>query len=182
MSSDLVKRYKEECTNDSDPISLVNFGDMTIDELTDIVQLGTGPQKHCYTLDSIYRWISSNPTNPMTREIIPPDQVRAIRAAYMARFGGEPETEEQRRGRERMIAYEIRERAENERIDRERAEERAAEIARRLDPEYQRRRARERAIERATTPRELFRLQPLVDPISARTLVCLLYTSPSPRD
>jgi len=159
MSSDLIQRYKKECTNDSDPISLVQFGDMTIDELTDIVQLGTGPQKHCYTLDSIYRWISSNPanpTNPMTREIIPPDQVRAIRAAYMARFGGEPETQAQRI--ERVV---------NEREERERAEERAM----RLTPEYQRWRARERAIERATTPRELFRLQPLVDPRSAQTLV-----------
>jgi len=159
MSSDLVKRYKEECTNDSDPISLVQFEDMTIDELTDIVQLGTGPKKHCYTLDSIYRWISSNPenpTNPMTREIIPPDQVQAIRDAYRARV---PETAEQRR-----------ERLYNEREERERAEERAM----RLTPEYQIWRAREIAIERAAAAGNLaalFRLQPLVDPRSGQTIV-----------
>ena len=81
---DLLRRYALDCTDMSDPVSLIEFSDMSIDELRNLVQIGTGSKKNCFGLDTIYRWITTNPTatNPMTNELIPPQQVQAITAAY----------------------------------------------------------------------------------------------------
>ena len=80
----LLQRYALECTDISDSISMIQFSDMSIDELRNLVQIGTGSKKNCFSLDSIYKWITTNhsPTNPMTSEIITPQQVHAITAAY----------------------------------------------------------------------------------------------------
>lgn len=81
---DLLRRYAADCSDMSDPVSMIEFSDMSIDELRNLVQIGTGSKKNCYGLDTIYRWITTNPTatNPMTNEIIPAQQVQAIIAAY----------------------------------------------------------------------------------------------------
>jgi hypothetical protein len=83
--TDFLRRYTEDCIDERDPITYKYFSDMSIDELRNIVQIGTGPKKNCYSLDSIFEWITrhpENPKNPMTAQPIPPEQVEAIIAAH----------------------------------------------------------------------------------------------------
>lgn len=50
----LLREIAKRCNNDSDPISMDTFADMTEEQLMELVYIGKGPKKNCYLLDNIY--------------------------------------------------------------------------------------------------------------------------------
>ena len=53
--SKLLAKLESKCFNDSDPVSLDDFKDMTERQLKNIVQVGAGKRKkNCYELDTMY--------------------------------------------------------------------------------------------------------------------------------
>jgi hypothetical protein len=50
----LLKELKDLCNNDTDPISMDNFEDLTVEQLENIIAIGDGTKKNCYLLENIY--------------------------------------------------------------------------------------------------------------------------------
>jgi hypothetical protein len=50
----LLRDIAKRCNNDSDPISMDNFADMTEQQLGELVYVGKGTKKNCYLVDNIY--------------------------------------------------------------------------------------------------------------------------------
>jgi hypothetical protein len=64
------------CRNDSDPISLVDFVDMSDEELEDVIKIGN----HCFDKKELRQWVEGgNRTNPLTREILSDEDINKIR-------------------------------------------------------------------------------------------------------
>lgn len=51
---DIVEQLKNDCNNQSDPISMEDFADLDIDRLKSVVKIGKGPKKNCYLLENIH--------------------------------------------------------------------------------------------------------------------------------
>lgn len=51
---DLLNDIKSKCNNDSDPISMDNFDEMTLEQLQNLVFIGEGDKKNCYILENIF--------------------------------------------------------------------------------------------------------------------------------
>lgn len=50
----LLRKIKQQCNNDTDPISFDKFEDLSEEQLLNVVEIGVGDKKHCYLLDNIY--------------------------------------------------------------------------------------------------------------------------------
>ena len=50
----LLREIAKRCNNDSDPISMDSFADMTVEQLESLVYIGKGTKKNCYLLDNIH--------------------------------------------------------------------------------------------------------------------------------
>lgn len=53
--SGILQDLQSTCNNDTDPITLDKFIDMSLEDLETLVKIGNGDKKNCYTLDNIYQ-------------------------------------------------------------------------------------------------------------------------------
>ena len=68
------------CRNDTDPISLVDFSEMSDEELENVIQIGDRPPYHCFGKKELRQWIEAgNVTNPLTREILSNEDISKIK-------------------------------------------------------------------------------------------------------
>ena len=81
---ELVEQYTKHCFYDNDPISLVKFKDMTMEDLVNVVKIKFGDKYHCFDVDGLYGLISSTeePVNPITRVPFSKADIAKIHRAY----------------------------------------------------------------------------------------------------
>lgn len=81
----LLEDLKKTCNNDSDPISMDDFNDMTLEQLKSLVKIGKHAKKNCYVLENIYEVYKTailskkNPKDPMDPDhILTDDEINDI--------------------------------------------------------------------------------------------------------
>jgi ankyrin repeat protein len=91
IKNNLITRLKERSFNDTDPVTLTSFDELSIFELRSVITLLSADsisltsnrcKGHSMTVSTAYNIVNSNPIHPITREPLTRAQIRSIKEAY----------------------------------------------------------------------------------------------------